>query len=73
MDKKLSIIIPVFNERESLSTMVRLLKSSLDFEKERDIFENFNKLSAQELSNYNDVIDETKHSLEISNWLGLSI
>ncbi len=34
MDKKLSIILPVFNEKESLSIMVRLLKSSLKFENE---------------------------------------
>ena len=32
--KKLSIIIPVYNEKESLSTMIRLLKSSLKFENE---------------------------------------
>ena len=34
MNKKLSIILPVFNEKESLSIMVKLLKSSLDFENE---------------------------------------
>ena len=34
MEKKLSIVIPVYNEKESLSTMVRLLKSSLNFENE---------------------------------------
>ena len=34
MEKKLSIIIPVYNEKESLSTMIRLLKSSLKFENE---------------------------------------
>jgi len=34
MDKKLSIILPVFNEKESIDLMVRLLMSSLKFEKE---------------------------------------
>ena len=34
MDKKLSIILPVFNEKESLAIMVRLLKSTLKFENE---------------------------------------
>ncbi len=34
MNKKLSIILPVFNEKESLSIMVRLLKSSIKFENE---------------------------------------
>ena len=34
MKKELSIILPIFNEKESLSTMVKLLKSSLDFENE---------------------------------------
>ena len=34
MNKKLSIIIPVFNEKESLSMMVSLLKSSIKFENE---------------------------------------
>ena len=34
MDKKLSIILPVYNEKESLAIMVRLLKSTLKFENE---------------------------------------
>ena len=34
MDKKLSIILPVFDEKESIDLMVRLLMSSLKFEKE---------------------------------------
>jgi len=34
MDKKLSIILPVYKEKESLPIMVRLLNSSIDFEKE---------------------------------------
>ena len=34
MNKSLSIILPVFNEKESLAIMVRLLKSTLKFENE---------------------------------------
>ena len=34
MIKKLSIVLPVFNEKESLAIMVRLLKSTLKFENE---------------------------------------
>ena len=34
MEKKLSIILPVYNERESLNVMVRLLNSTLKFENE---------------------------------------
>ena len=34
MDKKLSILLPVFNEKESLAIFVRLLKSSINFENE---------------------------------------
>ena len=34
MDKKISIILPVYNEKESLAIMVRVLKSTLKFENE---------------------------------------
>ena len=34
MNKKLSIILPVHNERESLEIMIRLLNSTLSFENE---------------------------------------
>tara|TARA_B100001248_G_scaffold50550_2_gene32691 strand:- start:2591 stop:3310 length:720 start_codon:yes stop_codon:yes gene_type:complete len=34
MNKKLSIVIPVFNERESLSLMIKILNSTLEFENE---------------------------------------
>ena len=43
MDKKLSIILPVFNEKDSLSIMGRLLKSSIKFENEiLIIYDNLN-------------------------------
>ena len=34
MKKELSIILPIFNERDSLPIMVRLLDSSINFKKE---------------------------------------
>ncbi len=34
MSKNLSIVIPVYNEKESLSLMVKILNSTLDFENE---------------------------------------
>ena len=33
MDKELSIILPVYNERDSLPIMVRILNSSIKFKK----------------------------------------
>ena len=32
--KNLSIVLPVYNEKESLSLMIKILNSSLDFEHE---------------------------------------
>ena len=34
MEKNLSIVIPVYNEKESLSLMIKILNSSLDFDHE---------------------------------------
>ncbi len=34
MTKNLSIIIPVYNEKESLSLMIKILNSSLEFDNE---------------------------------------
>ena len=34
MKKELSIILPIFNERDSLPIMVKLLDSSINFKKE---------------------------------------
>jgi glycosyltransferase involved in cell wall biosynthesis len=34
VSKNLSIVIPVYNEKESLSLMVKILNSTLDFENE---------------------------------------
>ena len=34
MNRNLSIIIPVFNEKESLSLMIKILNSTLEFDNE---------------------------------------
>ena len=34
MEKNLSIIIPVYNEKESLSLMIKILNSTLEFNNE---------------------------------------
>ena len=34
MEKSLSIILPVYNERESLSLMIKILNSTLEFNNE---------------------------------------
>ena len=34
MKKQLSIVLPVYNEKESLSLMIKILNSTLDFENE---------------------------------------
>ena len=74
MKKELSIILPVFNEKESLPIMVRLLNSSIKFKKEIIIiydFENDNTIQvakelAEELSGdlYNLTGDEEMKSNE---------
>ena len=49
MNKKLSIILPVFDEKESIDLMVRLLMSSLKFDKEiLIIYDNLNDNSISE-------------------------
>lgn len=49
MNKKLSVILPVYNEKESLSIMVRLLHSSIKFEHEiLIVYDNVNDSSVSE-------------------------
>ena len=76
MEKKLSIILPVYNEKESLGIMVRLLKSSLNFENEiLIIYDNLNdnsysesKKLEKELSNirviHNDIHPGVKFAID---------
>jgi len=76
VEKKLSIILPVYNEKESLGIMVRLLKSSLNFENEiLIIYDNLNdnsysesKKLEKELSNirviHNDIHPGVKFAID---------
>ena len=49
MLNKLSIILPVFNEKESLAIMVRLIKSTLKFENEiLIVYDNLNDNCVEE-------------------------
>tara|TARA_B100000029_G_scaffold509087_1_gene597479 strand:- start:2241 stop:2966 length:726 start_codon:yes stop_codon:yes gene_type:complete len=49
MQNKLSIILPVFNEKESLAIMVRLIKSTLKFENEvLIVYDNINDNCVEE-------------------------
>ena len=49
MQNKLSIILPVFNEKESLAIMVRLIKSTLKFENEiLIVYDNLNDNCVEE-------------------------
>ena len=56
MKKELSIILPVFNEKDSLPIMVRLLNASIKFKKEiinSDLLANLK-------NNFGEDIDEDK-------------
>ena len=59
----------LMSQRKEILLENNIYQNSIDFEKEKKIFENYSKLNDQELNKYDDVIDENKHSLEITNWL----
>ncbi len=63
----------LMTQRKDILLENKIYKNSLEFEKEKDVFENHTNLENKELNEYIDVIDESKHSLEISNWLELRI
>ena len=63
----------LMSQRKEILLENKIYENSLDFENEKNIFENHSDLSLKETQNYIDVIDENKHSLEISNWLNLKI
>ncbi len=60
-------------QRKEILLENNIYKNSSDFEKEKKVLENSYKLTIEELNCYEDVIDQNKHSLEISNWLELKI
>ncbi len=63
----------LMNQRKDILLDHKIYNNTFEFEKEKNIFENHIKLSSKELNDYIDVIDENKHSLEITNWLQLKI
>ena len=60
-------------QRKDILLENNIYKNSSDFEKEKNVFENYSELNESEFENYADVIDENKHSLELSNWLDFKI
>ena len=56
-------------QRKDILLENNIYDSSSDFEKEKNIFQNYKEIDDNLLHEYIDVIDDKKHSLEISNWL----
>ena len=67
-NKKLSIILPVFNEKESLLIMVRLLNSSLKIDAEIIIVHD--SLNDNSLESANILINEYKNVQLVHNKIG---
>ena len=61
----------LMSQRKEILLENNIYESSLDFEKEKKIFQEYYQLNQDMFSKYIDVIDEKKHSLEIVNWLEL--
>ncbi len=60
-------------QRKKILLENNIYKNSLEFEKEKNIFQKKSELTNLQYKKYIDVIDENKHSLEISNWLKFKI
>ena len=56
-------------QRKDILLSNKIYKSILEFENEKSIFENYNKIDLNKNKKYRDLFDTTYHSLEISNWL----
>ncbi len=63
----------LMTQRKNILLENNIYENSLDFEKEKKVLLNHNEISDEVFNNYIDLIDENKHSLEISNWLELKI
>ncbi len=59
----------LMTQRKKILLENNIYKSSIEFEKEKNIFENYDDSRNDEMSIYDDVINEVKHSMEITNWL----
>ena len=56
-------------QRKDILLSNKIYKSISEFENEKSIFENYNKIDLNKNKKYRDLFDTTYHSLEISNWL----
>ncbi len=63
----------LMSQRKEILLENKIYDSLDELEKERKLFQDFNKIHNKISNDYIDVIDEKKHSLEISNWLELKI
>ena len=63
----------LMTQRKEILLENKIYHNSSDFEKEINIFKNHKDLNNQNFDEYIDVIDETKHSMEITNWLDLKV
>ena len=61
----------LMSQRKDILIENKIYENSFDFDTEKNIFENHFNLNVEEINAYEDVIDEKKHSLEISNWLDI--
>ena len=68
MKKELSIILPIFNERDSLPIMVRLLDSSINFKKEIIIVYDSENDNAIDVAK--DLANELEHVKLVHNKIG---
>ncbi len=59
----------LMDQRKKILLENNIYKNSLDLEKEKMIFENYNNFNSDEFNLYKDVLDRRMHSLELSNWL----
>ena len=61
----------LMTQRKDLLLENKIYNNAFDYENEKNILQNYHRLSHKKLNDYFDVIDENKHSLEIKNWLKL--
>ncbi len=63
----------LMSQRKNILLENNIYENNSAFEKEKNILQNYNQIKNQISEDYNDVIDENKHSLEITNWLKFEI
>ena len=57
------------DQRKEILLENKIYEKLSDLKKEKEIFEDHNNISTNELTFYNDVLNEKMHSLELTNWL----